>query len=121
MPVLVELQFVAPIPVGHLVSLVSVEQLTSPLSSLFGGGTSGQWNPMPGLIACDEDTRIIYADRNLGLRPESTYEQVLFTDDTLRLSTVRAPLRGRVTSCLVLSDHGERVYLRTMLGLEPVP
>lgn len=110
----IEAPFLAPVPVGHRVTLLGVEYLSSPL---FGGPS--RWEKLDYFLVCDEDTRIVYADQMVRLHTEATYEQLRFASDSYRLSQSQPPLRGRVGSCVVLSDHGERVHLRTVLGIEP--
>ena len=116
MRVLVDLAFLAPIPVGHRVTVLPLEAYETPLT-LFGPTPPGSWKPIEQLLVCDEDTRILYADRIIGLHPEASYEHIRFVDDTRRVSASQPPLRGRVVSCVALSDHGETSYLRTLLGV----
>jgi hypothetical protein len=117
MRVLLDLAFLAPIPVGHRVTVLALEAYGTPLS-LFGPAQPGAWRPIDQLLVADETTHILYSDRSIGLHAEATYEHIRFIDDTRRVSAAQPPLRGRVSSCVVLSDHGERTYLRTLLGVE---
>ena len=110
----VECPFFAPVPVGHRVTLLGIEHLDSPL---FGGPST--WKPLPHFLVLDEHSRVVYADAAARLHSEASFEQIRFQDDTYRLSTTQPPLRGQVVSCLALSDHGDSVYLRTVLGITP--
>lgn len=108
----VECPFFAPVPVGHRVTLLGVEHLVSPL---FGGAAT--WEAVPYFLVLDEQTRIVYTDVMARLHAEASFEQIRFHDDTYRLSPTQPPLRGQVVSCLALSDHGDSVYHRTVLGI----
>jgi hypothetical protein len=64
----------------------------------------------------DEHTRIVCADAGVQLHAEAGFDQIRFEDANRRISA-RPPLRGQVVSCVALSDHGDTVYLRTVLGI----
>ena len=113
---ILDLALYAPIPVGHRVSVVSVETHMTPL---FGGAAS--WQVLGTPLVCDEDTRIIYADRNVGLHPETTYEQIRFKDAETRVSQTKPPVRGVVLACLALYDYGDSVHMHTILRIETGP
>jgi hypothetical protein len=117
MRTVLDLAFLAPIPVGHRVTVLALEHYATPLS-LFGPVPEGSWRPMEQFLVCDEDTHVLYSDRSIGLHVEASYEHIRFIDDTRRVSSAQAPMRGRVSSCVVLSDHGERTCLRTLLGVD---
>jgi len=102
------------VPVGHRVTVLGIERLISPI---FGGPS--RWERMDQFLVCDEESRIVYADVQVRLHQEARYEQLRFADDTYRLSETQPALRGSVASCVVLSDHGDSVYPRTVLGIEP--
>jgi hypothetical protein len=110
----IELSLFAPVPVGHRVSVVPLEILATPL---FGG--AGEWRSMETHLVCDENTRIIYADRSMGLHPETTYDLIRFESERVRISQSVPPIRGVVAACMALSDHGERTHLKTILRIEP--
>jgi hypothetical protein len=115
MSVRIDVPVYAPIPVGHRVSVLYLKYRGI---QLFGG--ESRWEPAKQVVVCDESTRIVYADRSIQLHPESTYEQLAFETERMRFSQVRPPLRGTVTSCVVLTDSGDSVYLHTLLGIEEV-
>lgn len=114
MAIYLDAPFFAPVPVGHRVTVLALERLVSPI---FGGPS--RWERMEQVLVCDEESRIVYADKQVRLHQEASYEQLRFGDETYRLSQTQPPLRGRVVSCVVLSDHGDSVYPRTVLGIEP--
>lgn len=118
MIVFVQVPFIAPVPVGHRVSLLAIDAYNTPL---FGGAAS--WEATDRLLLCDEDTRIIYAEDFAFLHPEATYENPRFANDVVvhRLSELRAPVRGKVVSCVVITDNGDRVHSSTRLGIETDP
>lgn len=111
-----DLALYAPIPVGHRVSVVPIESYVTPL---FGGKAS--WQVLGTPLVCDEDTRIIYADRNVGLSPETTYEQICFKSQETRVSQSKPPVRGVVLACLALYDYGDSVHMHTILRIETGP
>jgi hypothetical protein len=115
---LLDLPLFAPIPVGHRVTVIALEAHHTPIGALLGGAQAGQWFAIPDVVVCDEDTRIVYADRSAGLHPQATYERISFSTPSRRMSLGQPPRRGRVVSCVVLTDHGERLFLQTLLGLE---
>lgn len=106
--------FFAPVPVGHGVTLLGIEMRVTPL---FGGHS--RWDRVEQFLVLDEDSRIVYADGMAQLHAEATFEQIRFKDESYRLSQGQAPLRGRVVSCVALSDHGNSVYFRTVLRIAP--
>lgn len=111
MPVRVTLSFLAPIPVGHHVTALPLELRV----------TESNFIPIKNLIVCDDDTRVVWAPRGVG-DETMTYESLHFPpNSSFRVSPTIAPLRGRVTSCVVRSEGGERVELETVLGVEPDP
>ena len=111
----VEVPFFAPVPVGHRVTLLGIETRSV---GLFGGGP-GAWERSPYFLVIDENTRVIYADSMARLHVEATYESLRFLDDTARVSQSQPPLRGQVVSTIALSDHGDSVYVRTVLRIAP--
>ncbi len=117
MHVLLDLPLFAPIPVGHHASVIALESCAT-LLSLFGARPAEEWKPLTDVVVCDEDTRVIYAARGIGLHPEATYEHIRFSAPTTRVSLSQPLRRGRVTSCQALSDRGEHVWFQTMLGLD---
>jgi hypothetical protein len=114
---IVEVPLVAPIPVGHRVSIVTMEHRAL---ALFGPPPD-EWHTSTAPIVCDEDTRVIYATISAGLSPESTYERILFKTADRRVSPTVPIVRGVVTSCVVLTDSGDSVYMKTVLHLDAGP
>lgn len=111
MPVRVSLRFLAPIPVGHHVTVLPLEMRV----------TETNFIPIKNPIVCDDETRVVWAPHGVGAET-MTYESIHFApDSSFRVSQTVAPLRGRVTSCVVRSEGGERVELETVLGVEPDP
>lgn len=113
---ILDLPLYVPIPVGHRVSILPLEMMITPL---FGGPPSWQALSMP--LVCDENTRIIYADRSLELSPETTYEQILFKDPATRISQSQPATRGVVLACLALCDSGDTVRMHTILRVDTSP
>ena len=112
----IELEILAPIPVGHHVTAIPLErkQLLD-----FSGGDN--WLPTSQMIVCDDDTRIVYTARGVG-SATMTYEAIAFDhDSSVRVSRALAPLRGRVVSCVVRTDWGDNVTMGTVLTIEPDP
>ncbi|MFO0559261.1 MAG: hypothetical protein U0269_14695 [Polyangiales bacterium] len=114
----VDAPFIAPVPVGHRVTVLALDWFATPIA-LFGGGQPGQWQVSKKIIVCDENTRIVYAEKSTPLSDDASYEQLTFRDGSFRISQSVAPLRGVVRSCIVQSDHGDNVYNRTLLNVEP--
>lgn len=103
----VSLTFLAAVPVGHHVTAIALE-----VRSLFDAG----YKPSQEVILCDDDTRIVYAAYGVGT-DAMTYETIHFPPSgNYRISPVVPPLRGRVTSCVVLSGSDSAV---TVLMVEP--
>lgn len=109
---------VAPIPVGHRVTVLALDWFGSGIA-LFTGGQPAQWQLSKKILVCDENTRIVYAERGTPLSDDATYEQIVFRDGSFRISQAVAPLRGTVRSCVVITDNGDNNYMRTLLGVEP--
>jgi hypothetical protein len=114
----VEAPFIAPITVGHRVTVLALHWFGSGIA-LFGGSQPAQWQVSKKIPARDENTRTVYADRSTPLSDDATYEQIVFRDGTFRVSQAVASLRGTVRSCLVITDNGDNNYMRTLLGVEP--
>jgi len=113
MAIRLELRVYAPIPVGHRVTVLFLERY---LKHLLGSG--GEWAKSDHVLVCDETTRVIYADQAGGLDEASTYEKLLFVNDAVRISTIEPAVRGTVASCLALSDNGDTVRFKTVLGID---
>lgn len=111
---------IAPVPVGHRVTVLAVDALVTPLA-IFTAATPGHWEVSKHVIVCDEDTRIVYADVTSQLREDATYEQITFKSAERRISQLVAPLRGVVRACTVITDNGDQTYMRTVLHVEPAP
>lgn len=111
MPVRLTLSFLAPIPVGHHVTAIALELRVS----------DSNFIPIKNRVVCDDDTRVVWAPHGVGAET-MTYESLHFPpDSSFRASPTVPPLRGRVTSCVVWSDSGERIDNKTVLGIEPDP
>jgi hypothetical protein len=116
----VDASCIAPVPVGHRVTVLAVDYLVTPLA-IFTTPTPGRWEVSPHVIVCDEDTRVVYADVTSQLHDDATYEQITFKSPERRISQLVAPLRGVVRACTVLTDNGDQTYMRTLLNVEPDP
>lgn len=114
----VEASFLAPVPVGHRVTVLALDYLTTEIA-LFSAPPPARWLVSKKIILCDENTKIVYVDRSTPLSDDTTYEQLIFRDASFRISQAVAPLRGTVRSCLVVTDNGDNNYMRTLIGVEP--
>jgi hypothetical protein len=115
MTIALSLTFLAPIPVGHRVQVISTQYW---VSGPFGGGP--RWEPMAMAILADLDTGIVYCHSILAgkliLSPLSLKPNVGY-----RVSNV---VEGRVTSCLVSTYSGNTppsAVICCELTVEPTP
>lgn len=115
----VDASCIAPVPVGHRVTILAVDYLVTPLA-IFTAPTPGRWEVSKNVIVCDEDTRVVYADVTSELHDDATYERIIFKSAERRISQLVAPLRGTVRSCTVLTDNGDQTYMRTLLNVDPI-
>jgi len=104
MTIALELRFVAPVPQGNRVQVLSVERWITPI---FGGAP--HWDTIDQPIVVDLDTGVTYCHADLmgdlipfplGLKPN-------------RGCRISATVEGRVTSCMVASVGGDNTTLRT--------
>jgi hypothetical protein len=116
----VEASCIAPVPVGHRVTILAVDALVTPIA-IFSPSTPVHWEVSKHVIVCDEDTRIVYADVTSQLHDDATYDQLTFKRAERRISQLVAPLRGVVRACTVITDNGDQTYMRTLLHVEPDP
>ena len=115
MIIALSLSFLAPIPVGHRVQVISTQWWISPL---FGG--AGRWEPISLPIIADLDTGIVYCHSSfadaliltpLSFKPDAGYQ-------------ITNVVEGRVTSCLVSTYSGNvppSVIIRCDLTVEQTP
>src|SRR3954447_18460460 len=113
MHTVLELPFLAPVPVGHRVQIIRASRWQAPL---FGGPPA--WNPVPDPIIVDRDTGIVYAHRmtgaNLVLEPLAFKPNVGHQIASLE--------EAKVTACLLLSESlDERPRLTTTLHVDIEP
>jgi hypothetical protein len=104
--------FLAPVPTGHRVQLIRAQRWKSPL---FGGQPA--WRDVTDPIIVDRDTGVVYvgwelADHlivePLGFKPNTGHQIASLTE-------------ARVTSCMVMSEGGDRAVFKTTLMLEMEP
>ena len=112
MQTVLRLPFLAPVPVGHRVQVVRASHWGAPL---FGGQAS--WVDLPDPVVVDLETGVIYAPWRfhqhvvpapLGFAPNSGYR-------------IAGSTEGRVASCVVSAEGGERAVLATVLTVESDP
>jgi hypothetical protein len=106
----VQASFVAAIPHGHHVTVFALE-----IQGLF----SSEFSPTKQVIICDDDTRVVYANRGIGGEDFFYHSLELGPDSPFRISPTLPPLRGRVVACTVRTDSGSTVYNETTLLIEP--
>ncbi len=107
----VRIELMAPIPVGHHVTVYALEQR----QEHFVAPTS--WEPSPHSIACDDDAHIVYTDRFVGDEALSYGHLKLPEDHRYRIS-LEPPIRGRVMACTVRTDRGDGILNTTTLQIE---
>jgi hypothetical protein len=110
MAFIVKLPYLAPIPVGHAVRILSIHMWTTPV---FGGAP--HWEPTSDPVVVDVDTGVVYADA-------PTHKHIVpspFGFDPQSGLAVAQVVEGRVTACTVGSSGGERASVRTHLVVEP--
>jgi len=104
--------FLAPIPVGDRVQVVTAQSWVTPL---FGG--AAHWETADQPILVDLDTGIIYCHVSFapyivpapfGFRPNSGHQ-------------VAQTVEGQVTSCMLTSGGGDTSTMNTDLTIEPTP
>jgi hypothetical protein len=112
MQTVLRLPFLAPVPVGHRVQVVRASHWGG---ALFGGEPS--WVDVPDPVVVDLETGVIYAPWRFhqhvvpapfGFAPNSGYR-------------IASTGEGRVASCLVSAEGGERSILATVLTVESDP
>lgn len=104
-----EVPVIAPIPVGHHVTVFRLERANERLL----GGT--EWVEHEMMIVCDDDTRIVYTGRFV---PAESLRYDAIRLDQTRCRIAANPVRGVVTACAVLTDHGDGVAMKTLFELE---
>ena len=105
----VEVNFIAPVPVGNEVAVYFVETK----------GVLGGWEETCAFVI-DSVTGILFADASLPEHLDPAHPVVEDYSNRHRASLARDTLVGRVTSCVVIT-RGEREYnhLRTKLTIRP--
>ncbi|MBI2394008.1 MAG: hypothetical protein HYV09_30840 [Deltaproteobacteria bacterium] len=101
---------IAPVPVGHHVTIHGLEERNE---SFFGGA---EWVASEMKIVCDDETRIVYTGRFVAT-DSLRYDALQQLSSNYRLAP--DPLRGHVTACTLLTDHGDGIRMKTLLELEP--
>ena len=107
-----ELPYLAPVPVGHRVQIIRAHRWQAPL---FGG--EPRWVDVTDPILVDRDTSIVYAEWSMTAR--LLLEPLAFKPDVGH--RIAGLTEAKVTACLVASAGGERAALVTTLHVEVEP
>ena len=113
MPLELVLRYVAPIPTGHRVQVISAQRYGT---STLGGAP--HWQEVAEPIVVDLDTSVVYCGDGLGASIDAS-PLAFKAHSGLQVASIT---EGRVTSCVVSSDRlRETLYLATFLVIEPIP
>jgi hypothetical protein len=106
-----ELRLIAPIPVGHPVTIHFLEERSE---SLLG---QAKWSESDMHIVSDDETRIVYTGRFVPAK-SLVHGAIDLGDGSYRIAR---RVRGRVTACALLTDHGDGIRKSTLLEIDEGP